>query len=82
MVGYTFLKLWTLGRGGRDMGKSLGSLRATAGRSGLRISKLSARQSSGGKYKYAIRGDKANMRAANLSDARYLIRAHAANKRR
>lgn len=63
------------------MGKSLGSLRATAGRSGLRISKLSDRQSSGGKYKYAIRGGNTNMRAANLKEARSLIRSVVDRKR-
>ncbi len=63
------------------MGKGSGSVRQAASRAGLRVTKLSDRQSSGGKYKYAIRGGNTNMRAANLKEARSLIRSVVDRKR-
>ncbi len=58
------------------MGKDTGSIRGQAKRLGLTLSKLpNGGIASGGKYKYAIRGDngRVNMRAGNLKEARGLI---------
>lgn len=63
-------------------GGGINALRATARRSGLVVIRLTERQSSGGKYKYAIRGPRDNMRARSQSEARRLIRSRGREQKR